>query len=150
MKPSFERTVLAALLLQAAIYPACAAGLTGTWSGVYLCGHGPTHADIAVAEYGGGRISALMHFYADPSNPGVPEGCFALRGVEDPSGSFHLHPTQWILRPMGYAMAGLEGQIDVQKGSIDGIVDMPSCGGFHGTRIAAVPITLPACGGATP
>jgi hypothetical protein len=101
-------------------------------------------------DHGSGQISALLHFYADASNPGVPEGCFALRGVEDSSGGFRLHPTQWLLQPADFGMAGLEGRIDFQSGTIDGVVDMPSCGSFHGSRIAPVPMRLSACGGAMP
>ncbi len=145
-----RRRAAGALLLLTLASPARAVGLDGTWVGTYLCAQGPTHGELAIRDHGGGQLSAIIHFSADPRNPGVPDGCFAMRGTADPAGVFFLQPTQWLLHPMGFVMVPIEGRIDTYRGTIDGRVDMPNCGALHGVRMAPMPVPFPACGGFLP
>jgi hypothetical protein len=56
----------------------------GPWTGTYTCLQGLTAVSLTVTETHAGRAEALFHFYADPSNPGVPTGCFTQSGTYNP------------------------------------------------------------------
>ncbi len=136
---------LGALALCLAAAPAAAPGdVTGDWVGTYACVQGVTALDLAIKAVGAGALRALFHFRADPSNPGVPEGCYAMTGAADPSASrIVLEPDRWLLQPRGFSMVGLAGRLTDDR--IEGRVNFPGCTSFQVVRAAVPPDRALAC-----
>jgi hypothetical protein len=114
------------------VQPALNAGgkVAGTWLGRYTCGQGTTGLTLYVDELPESRITALFHFYADASNPDVPEGCFEMHGTFD-RGTRHidLRAGRWLLQPYGYITVDLSGIMS--GGTISGSVIGPACTTFE-------------------
>jgi hypothetical protein len=124
---------LVALLLSVST-AALAGDPVGAWIGTYRCAQGVTGGDLVIAADGAGGLRAVFHFFADATNPGVPEGCFTMSGALDAQGAhITLRPGAWIVRPPNFGMAGLEGDIDPLGTTIDGHVTGfgSACGAFH-------------------
>jgi hypothetical protein len=86
------------------------AAVAGTWVGSYNgCAQGPNGLELTISAQSGSTLSATFHFYALPSNPGVPTGTYALTGTLSPT-SVVLTPDHWIEQPFGYGMVGLTGK----------------------------------------
>jgi len=131
--------LLAALLLLAA--PAQAAD---TWEGTYDCAQGRTGLTLTIEPDGPG-VSALFHFYADPSHPEVPEGCFAMSGqVDQRGGRVDLAAGRWLLQPFFYVTVDLSGTINPDGTQLAGRVSGPGCSAFVLRRVAAPTRTVPA------
>jgi hypothetical protein len=130
----------AAALLAAAIgaTPAVAQdGLRGTWRGGYVCAQGPTALALSLEPRKDGTVAALFHFEAAPDNPEVPTGCFEMQGRINPAtGELALAPQRWLLRPGGYVMVGLVGQV-TPEGVYAGRVRGPGCTEFRVERVSA-------------
>lgn len=64
-----------------------ARSVLGPWVGTYVCSQGLTGLTLSIAEATPTptQARALFHFYADPSNPRVPTGCFTMTGQYDPA-----------------------------------------------------------------
>jgi hypothetical protein len=93
-------------------------------------------------------LRGAFHFTAAPSNPGVPEGCFSMRGRADAAGSHvRLTPQRWLLQPPGYVMIGLEGDIDRDSGLFTGRISppVPGCTVFSLRPVEAAPMAPAAC-----
>lgn len=123
------------------------AGLTGEWGGSYTCAQGLTSLDLSVQETGAGRVEALFHFSADPSNPRVPEGCFTMSGDFDAhAGRLVLRPGDWLIQPFGFVTVGLDGILDGRTGVISGrVTRMPWCRSFTLHRIREAPARIEGC-----
>lgn len=123
----------AALLLAAAlVLPLSGArgqpkgrSLIGTWSGSYMCLQGVTALTLAVDQFKGGRFSGYFHFFPPPGNPQAREGCYSVRGRLARS-RVTVEPAEWITRPYGYVMVGLEGALDASGQSMTGNVAAPA------------------------
>ena len=138
---------LAAAFLALSCTPALAADPTGAWSGTYSCGQGLTSGDLVIARSNAGSLQAVFHFFAHPSNPGVPEGCFSMFGAIDANGHISLRPMRWIVQPPNYLMAGLEGEIDPLGTSIDGrvVAGAANCNDVHLRYTVSLPPARAAC-----
>ncbi|MBY0360965.1 MAG: hypothetical protein K2X45_03595 [Phreatobacter sp.] len=89
------------------------ADITGTWAGTYTCLQGRTGLTLTIDEASPERVRATFHFYADPSNPAVPSGCFSQTGRYDPATRrLTLAGGRWIVRPRDYETVGLTGTLD--------------------------------------
>lgn len=88
-------------------------GFAGAWTGTYTCAQGLTGVSFAFEPPEGGEISAVVSFYAVPSNPGVPSGSFRVRGNQPgpKDQSLTMFPDGWIKRPPGYVMVGFDLQL---------------------------------------
>jgi hypothetical protein len=98
---------------QAETAPVGPAAIGGTWTGTYTCLQGRTGLTLTIDEASPERVRATFHFYADPSNPAVPSGCFSQTGRYDPaSRRLTLAGGRWIVRPRDYETVGLTGTLD--------------------------------------
>lgn len=136
---SLRRVVAAFAAWVAILVPLAAQGQpappTGRWAGTYTCGQGLTGITLVIVERAQSRLSGLFHFYADPSNPGVPTGCFTMSGtIDHATGRLQLGGDRWIVQPPGYVVVDFNGRIDASGGSIDGAVAGPACTTFALTR----------------
>jgi hypothetical protein len=110
----------------------------GIWAGQYGCAQGMTGLTLTVTSARQSHLRALFHFYADPSEPSVPEGCFAMEGAYDSlSGHVELHASDWIERPDGYVTVDLSGEVSSNGDGMSGTVIGPSCTKFALRRVAA-------------
>ena len=132
---SFARTGQLAVISWAFLLALCSGttageAVEGDWVGHYTCMQGTTGLMLHIEALSEPRIRALFHFYADASNPTVPEGCFEMAGTFDPATRrVDLRAGRWLLRPYGYVTVDLRGE--VSGGMISGIVVGPSCGRFE-------------------
>lgn len=108
----------------------------GVWEGRYTCAQGITRVTLRLLEATPVRASAVFRFSADSSNPGVPTGCFSMRGGYDPkTGGLKLQGESWIQRPMGYSMIDFDGQLDPYGTTFTGRVIGSGCRNFHLERV---------------
>ncbi|MEV0589641.1 serine/threonine-protein kinase [Nonomuraea sp. NPDC050310] len=105
------------------------ATLAGTWTGEYTCTQGVTALTLTITGTPD-ALKATFAFGADPSNPGVPTGSFAMRGtVED--GVLRLRGDRWIDRPGDYLMVGLLARLAPERPDrLDGTVESDGCTTF--------------------
>jgi hypothetical protein len=119
----------------------------GDWHGSYTCVQGLTALDLSITATDISHVRALFHFNATPSNPKVPEGCFAMLGTFEP-GSRHIRlaPDAWILRPTGYIMVGLDGHLNSAGTKLTGrVTEAAGCTNFELQRVASKPTASDAC-----
>src|SRR6476469_3115999 len=91
---------------------AAAQAIAGSYDGRYQCGTEWRQVSLQVRDMGGGRISAVFTFPVDP-RMGGGQGSFSMMGTYDErTGRFQLAPQQWMRRPRGYDMLGLDGTFD--------------------------------------
>ena len=117
-------------LVAALLMPCVAAAQTPpvAWTGAYYCAQGVTAVTLTVQPTGqGNKANALFHFKADKSNPGVPEGCFAMSGTFD-SQQMQFKATDWLLHPAGYVSVDVLGHITPDGQFVSGVVTGPGCG----------------------
>lgn len=156
-----RRVVLAGIL--SAMAAGSAAGqsieLTGYWRGTYDCAQGLTGINLTIRQGFGSAVDAVFHFYAVPQNPGVPTGCFKMRGRLDPyTREFSLTSDngQWIVRPPDYVVVNFHGSLGADGRSMRGRVEGPGCSQFDLQRLDRPPLAPLACSdalnlsGATP
>ena len=125
------RRLLACALSALTLASAHAEGLAGGWTGTYTCLQGVTALDLSVQERKGGTLAAQFHFHADPTNPGVPEGCYNMRGTYDAaSRRLSLAATSWVRRPRGYVTVDMEGTRDRAGSLLAGRILSEGCTGF--------------------
>jgi hypothetical protein len=79
----------------------------GVWEGVYGCAQGLTGLRLTVEPERDDVVQAVYEFYAPPENPEVPSGSYRMEGTYDEERELSLHGTEWIERPGGYVMVGL-------------------------------------------
>ena len=139
--------LLYAGLLSAVIQVRDENGLTGQWSGTYVCAQGLMALDLSMEEADGGRTTALFHFSPDPINPHVPEGCFTMAGHFYAAGRWLiLQPGEWLIRPPRYVTVGLDGLLDPLTGVISGrVTGAPGCTRFTLRRVSAPTAPVTTC-----
>ena len=137
------RITQSVLTLALLAHPALAAE---AWEGVYDCPQGRTGLTLTLEPADTG-VTALFHFYADPSNPGVPEGCFAMSGTLDPgTGRLELRAEQWLLRPYNYYTVDLTGWVSPDRQRLQGEIPSPGCTVFDLSRtVRPVHVPPPPC-----
>lgn len=108
----------------------------GEWVGTYTCAQGLTGLTLSIAEATPTGAQAMFHFYADPRNPNVPSGCFAMDGNYEPAtGQLQLVGRDWLQRPSGYRFVSFNGNIDAEGRDFHGLVTgAPRCTTFNLTR----------------
>jgi hypothetical protein len=114
----------------------------GEWTGKYVCGQGVTGARLIVSDDGS---RGVFHFYPLPENPSVPEGCFQVAGVFNPTtGALAILPTgTWYLKPRNYLPAAFSGTVDSRGEGFSGkIVGLTGCASIFMSR-AAPTVPLP-------
>jgi hypothetical protein len=112
---------------------ATAATIGGTYSGYYQCAV-TRNLDLQVNDLGGGRISAVFTFPMPgaAAGRGANSGSYTMSGSYDPqSGHFRLEPQQWISRPPGFIMIGLDGVFDPRTRRLTGSIPSFGCGRFE-------------------
>lgn len=85
------------------------------WEGAYDCGQGLTGLSMAVEAVEGGEpgaVTATFDFFEVPQNPGVPSGSYLMEG-QYADGRLALEGVEWVDRPEGYEMVGIESDPDV-------------------------------------
>lgn len=108
-----------------------ASDVVGSWEGAYECGQGDTGLALEISEGAAeGELTAIFHFRTIPSNPDVPEGSYRMKGfLED--GKLRLRRLEWIDRPAGYVMVGLNARVTERAPqTITGTVSNVGCGAF--------------------
>jgi hypothetical protein len=109
--------------------------LAGSWIGSYSCpgSQGVTGLTLDVADSPDAGLTAVFHFYADPSNPSVPSGSYEMIGTFD-AGSRHLAltATSWIVQPSGWGFVNLDGYVSADGLTYAGTV--PGCATFSVMR----------------
>jgi hypothetical protein len=122
--------------------------LTGYWRGTYRCGQGLTGVNLTIRQGFGSAFDAVFHFYAVPQNPGVPTGCFRMRGRIDPyTRQFNLtsDDSQWIIRPPDYIVANASGTVAPDGRSMSGKIESDSCSTLELQRIDKPPLAPAKC-----
>lgn len=110
--------------------------VVGSWSGTYDCAQGLTVLDLVIeAGEGPGEVTATFSFTAHPSNPGVPDGSFAMSGTATEADGLVLEPGAWIDQPPDFTPVGLTAPLPavptVMQGTIE---DAPGCTRFQVSR----------------
>ncbi len=104
--------------------------LNGVWDGTYTCNQGLTRLRLTLAHKGDDRITGILRFSADPSNPTVPTGSYTVSGSLT-GGSLELHGDSWISRPGVYLMVSLSARLSpADPDRIQGTVDGTGCSTF--------------------
>ena len=101
----------------------------GTWTGGYDCGQGLTGLTLTIDDVGDNKVEAVFEFYEVPENPGVPSGSYRLEGAYDDHGLV-MEGVEWIERPAGYLMVGLESDFITRPDYFAGVVTDRSCTAF--------------------
>lgn len=145
-----SRVVLAGMLWAMVTGSAAAQNieLTGYWRGTYECQQGVTGVNLTIRQGFGTALDAVLHFYAIPKNPGVPTGCFRMRGRIDPyTRQFNLtsDDKQWIVRPPNYTVANVSGTLAADGRSMRGRVEAEGCSYFDLQRLDKPPLAPAAC-----
>jgi hypothetical protein len=135
---------LGVLIAAGLVWPADAQerSVGGEWTGKYVCGQGVTGARLIVSDDGS---RGVFHFYPLPENPTVPEGCFQVAGVFNPTtGALAILPTgTWYLKPRNYLPAAFSGTVDGRGEGFSGkIVGLTGCASIFMSR-AAPTVPLP-------
>jgi hypothetical protein len=76
-------------------------------------------------------VSATFNFFGPASNPGLPEGSYAMEGTfNQDTGFLQLGGVQWLDRPANYEMVPLKGKIDSARKVFTGNIEFPDCREF--------------------
>lgn len=110
-----KRLALVTLLVSGVVWSVSASAgnrvsVGGTWEGEYTCGQGETGMELEVEEESG-QLRAAFSFYEPSAGPEDPKGRFLLEGEVEEDGTVDLDPEEWIDRPTGFSMIGLEGEM---------------------------------------
>lgn len=90
-----------------------------------------------VAPTGKIAVSATFNFFAPASNPGLPEGSYAMEGTfNQDTGFLQLGGVEWLNRPANYEMVPLKGTIDSAREVFTGNIEFPDCREFTLKRIS--------------
>jgi hypothetical protein len=82
-------------------------------------------------------VTATFHFYGPKSNPGLPEGKYAMQGrYNRKTGSLQLGGLGWLDRPEGYDMVPLSGEIKDGSDIFRGRIEFQQCETFTLQRTA--------------
>lgn len=138
--------LLSVSVLAALLGPAAHAQ-TERWEGSYVCSQGVTGLTLTVRERDGENVVAEFLFYADPSNPRVPTGCYLVEGqLTDGPDGVRLAPKEWLERPGdNWLMTPLKGSLDPDTKQMKGWIDVLRCGGFDLSFIGEGESVAPAC-----
>lgn len=83
-------------------------------------------------------VSAIFHFHATASNPGIPEGKYRMEGTFNyDTGSLHLGGSSWIERPTNYDMVPLSGMINHERNLFKGAIEFPHCNQFTLRKVSS-------------
>ncbi|RVX45051.1 serine/threonine protein kinase [Nonomuraea polychroma] len=114
--------------------PAGRVSVAGRWTGTYLCNQGKTALELTIKETSSDELEAVFAFEADPSNPGVPSGSFAMSGRLD-GRVLELKGERWIDRPGEYVMVDLRATLTQDRPStIKGTILAGGCSTFEVER----------------
>ncbi|MFI7705845.1 serine/threonine-protein kinase [Nonomuraea sp. NPDC049480] len=106
------------------------ASVAGRWTGTYQCSQGKTALELTITETSSGKLDAVFAFEADPSNPGVPSGSYAMSGRLD-GGILVLKGERWIDRPGQYIMVDIRATLTEDRPSaIEGTILGQGCSTF--------------------
>ncbi|MEW2359431.1 hypothetical protein [Spirillospora sp. NPDC029432] len=107
-----------------------ATALSGVWEGTYTCNQGLTRLRLTLTGDPAGRITGVLRFSADPSNPSVPTGSYTVNGTLS-GDSLRLRGDSWISRPGVYLMVSLDAELSsADPDQIQGTVDGAGCTTF--------------------
>jgi outer membrane protein OmpA-like peptidoglycan-associated protein len=120
--------------------------LIGTWVGSYTCAQGLTGITLTISNATPTLVTAGFHFHEDHRNPGVPTGCFQMKGSYDASTKqLILLGEKWLLRPAGWVMVDFVGEVDAEGKTFTGRARGPGCTTFHLVRGTPPPGTPEPC-----
>jgi hypothetical protein len=110
-------------------------GIAGRWEGRYQCQREEVGFSLEISTGEGNRISAVFEFFPLPGMLSFPRGSFRMVGdYNRTDGSFRLHSTDWIKRPLGVQSHDIEGQLAAQGVTINGRILTTGCAHFMLTR----------------
>jgi hypothetical protein len=107
------------------------------WIGRYECAQGVTAVQLTLDVETNGRARAIFDFGPLADNPTVPNGSFRLRGTATITGdaiTLALEPEEWIDRPDGYEMVGIQSGIDTARRRLRGRILNDSCAWLDAKR----------------
>ncbi|MFB6373084.1 MAG: hypothetical protein ABEN55_08205 [Bradymonadaceae bacterium] len=90
--------------------------VAGTWEGTYTCEQGRTAVTLRAVE----TDDTIEAFRPLPSGPDVPSGRFVLEGEPSSGESVDLAPKEWLERPEGFSMIGLDGSVSADGNTFEG------------------------------
>jgi hypothetical protein len=140
MRTSIVRPFAAACALAACIaaapahaQPADATGLSGVWTGTYLCFQGPTALELVLHGNAHGIVRGSFSFGGTPDRPEVPGGSYRVLG--------RLTGTSLVLRPIdeaielpeGYIPVGIQATVTGPR-RMAGLIEGPGCGAITAER----------------
>jgi hypothetical protein len=100
------------------------------WKGRYECAQGVTALQLTLDVESNGRARAIFEFGPLEDNPTLPTGSFRLTGTALPADdaiTLSLQPEEWIDRPPGYEMVGIQAGIDAHRSSLRGRILHDTC-----------------------
>jgi hypothetical protein len=96
----------------------------------------PAPAPKEAIQTGKIAVNATFNFFAPASNPGLPEGSYAMEGTfNQDTGFLQLGGVEWLNRPANYEMVPLKGTIDSAREVFTGNIEFPDCREFTLKRI---------------
>jgi hypothetical protein len=131
------RIVIPALLcaaVPARAQPADATGLSGEWSGTYVCSQGSTGLVLALQGNAHGIVRGTFTFSPTPQNPDVLAGSYPVLGRLTGT-ALVLRPVDVLAMPGSYVPVGI--QATVQGNRITGWIEGPGCGALALERSTA-------------
>ena len=96
------------------------------WSGYYLCGKNNSILNLKIVDINSNQINAIFDF-----NVNGAIGAYKLSGIfKKETNSLTLNPTEWILKPRGFVMVGLTGELN-NSNQMFGSINYKGCSEFH-------------------
>jgi hypothetical protein len=100
----------------------------GTWTGTYTCAQGLTNLTLEIEGDSRDELTARFLFEGRPGS-GNPSGAYTMRGKLS-GARVVLEPDEWLDRPAGYVMVGLEGRLSADGAVLNGTVTERPCTTF--------------------
>ena len=105
---------------------------SGHYVGTYTCPQGETGLELDLRVEPDGDASARFIFYSIEASDYPFEGSFQMRGFVTDAGAVSLQADEadWIKQPEGFVTIDLEGSIDFDTQTIEGVIPQPECSTF--------------------
>ncbi len=109
--------------------------LEGFWEGHYFASQGKTALNLKISSVSeNGNVVAVFNFSEHPDNPGVPTGCYTMKGTYDFSNDhLHLDGEDWLEHPSGYVFVDIQANVDLSSASLTGTTS-----GYEGLTLTRI------------
>jgi len=105
----------------------------GIWKGTYECDNIPIGLTLTISRANKG-FKAIFNYYPTEEPLDAFNGSYYVYGKLSTDGSFTFKPTEWIKRPKGHYMVGLQGKYEEDKGTLLGDIRHRGCGSLSLVR----------------